>query len=258
MEAAPGSGARNRCPTKQALRLLGVERIFEYYEVDAHENRLTVEVKGRTMTYDPKRLHGVNVFEREERAIAVGDRVRFTQPYSERRLANGETGTVTGITRQELRVRLDDTKKGEGKGRSVALDVKEFPHIEYGYVTTSYASQSRTTSRVLFHVDTDRGGANLNDRTTYVGPTRGREDIRVYTNDEERMVRNLSREMSHRSALEQIPAQRKPSGLSCWAGRKAPVAPCQVPRTAIESRRNRRPPSGLLVPYEDGAMVPTY
>jgi hypothetical protein len=59
-------------------------------------------------------------------------------------------------------------------------------------------------------VDAVRGGygsrgANLNTRTAYVGPTRGREDIQVYTNDKERMVRDLSRDVSHRSALEQAP-----------------------------------------------------
>ena len=43
--------------------------------------------------------------------------------------------------------------------------------------------------------------ASLNNRTAYVG-TRGREDIRVYCNDKERMVRDLNRDVSHRSAIE--------------------------------------------------------
>jgi hypothetical protein len=47
------------------------------------------------------------------------------------------------------------------------------------------------------------GGASLNNRATYVGPTSGREEIRVYCNDKERMVRDLSRDVSHRSAIEQ-------------------------------------------------------
>jgi hypothetical protein len=54
-----------------------------------------------------------------------------------------------------------------------------------------------------FVVDTDRGGGSLNNRTAYVGPTRGREDIRVYCDDKERMVRDLSRDVSQRSAIEQ-------------------------------------------------------
>jgi hypothetical protein len=62
----------------------------------------------------------------------------------------------------------------------------------YGHVSRRVRSQSRTAQRVLFVVDTDRGGASLYTRTVYVGPTRGREDIRVYTNDKERMVRPQS------------------------------------------------------------------
>jgi hypothetical protein len=55
---------------------------------------------------------------------------------------------------------------------------------------------------MLFVVDTDRGGASLNNRTAYVRPTRGQTDIRVYCNDKEGMVRDLSREVSHPSAIE--------------------------------------------------------
>lgn len=135
---------------------------------------------------------------------------RGPHPISEKRIANGEFGTVTTIERGTMRIRLDSEAKGEGKGRSVGFALKDYGHIEYGYATTSYGSQSRTSTRTLFVVDTDRGGASLNARTAYVGPTRGREDIRVYTHDKERMVRDLSRDVSHRSAIEQCPPLRKP------------------------------------------------
>jgi ATP-dependent exoDNAse (exonuclease V) alpha subunit len=126
------------------------------------------------------------------------------------RVANGEFGTVTTIERGTIRVRLDSEAKGEGKGRSVGFAIKDYGHMEYGYATTSYSSQSRTSKRTLFVVDTDRGGASLNTRTASVGPTRGREDIRIYTNDKDRMVRDLSRDVSHRSAIEQAPPAQKP------------------------------------------------
>jgi ATP-dependent exoDNAse (exonuclease V) alpha subunit len=101
-----------------------------------------------------------------------------------------------------MRIRLDSEKKGEGQGRSIGFALKDYAHLDYAYAVTSYTSQSRTSQRMLFVVDTDRGGASLNTRTAYVGPTRGRENIRVYCNDKERMVRDLSRDVSHRSALD--------------------------------------------------------
>lgn len=171
-------------------------------KVDAKANTLTVDVAGKSVTYDPKRLRGVSVFKTEDRAFSIGERVRFTQPFSDKRIANGESGTVAAISRGTVRVRLDDDKRGEGKGRSVGFKLKDYAHLDYAYAVTSYISQSRTSQRMLFVVDTDRGGASLNNRTAYVGPTRGREDIRVYTNDKERMVRDLSRDVSQRSAIE--------------------------------------------------------
>lgn len=100
-------------------------------------------------------------------------------------------------------MRLDSEKQGEGKGRSVGFALKEYAHLDYAYAhaQTSYSTQSQTSNRMLFVVDTDRGGASLNTRTVYVGPTRGREDIRVYCDDKERIVRDLSRDVSHRSAV---------------------------------------------------------
>jgi conjugative relaxase-like TrwC/TraI family protein len=171
--------------------------------VDAKANTLTIDLDGKRITYDPKRLQGVSVFKTEDRAFSVGERVRFTQPFSDKRIANGETGTVAAISRGTIRVRLDCEKRGEGLGRSVGFTLKEYAHLDYGYAGTSYISQSRTSRRELFVVDTDRGGASLNSRTTYVGATRGREDIRVYCNDKERMIRDLSRDVSHQSAIEQ-------------------------------------------------------
>ncbi|MEP7308053.1 MAG: MobF family relaxase [Acidobacteriota bacterium] len=171
--------------------------------VDAKANTVTVDAGGRTITYDPKRLYGVSVFRAEDRAFSVGDRVRFTQPFTDKRIANGEIGSVAAISRGTMRVRLDSETKGEGKGRSVGFALKDYAHLDYAYAVTSYSSQSRTSQRMLFVVDTDRGGASLNTRTAYVGPTRGREDIRIYCDNRARMVRDLSRDMSHRSAIEQ-------------------------------------------------------
>jgi hypothetical protein len=88
-------------------------------------------------------------------AFSVGERVRFTQPFSEKRIANGETGTVTDIHRGTVRVRLD-SEKGEGKGRRVGFALKDHGHLEYGYATTSYSSRSRTAQWMPFVVDTDR------------------------------------------------------------------------------------------------------
>ena len=61
----------------------GIERgsFATVQSVDAHANTLTVSLEGgSSVTYDPRRLKGVNVFREVEREFATGDRVQFTAP----------------------------------------------------------------------------------------------------------------------------------------------------------------------------------
>lgn len=172
-------------------------------------NLLTVRRQdGTTVEYDPRRLAGVTVFREGERQLSVGDRVRVTQVIADKRLANGDRGTIVAVSPTNIRVRLDDEEKGEGKGRSVGLDLTDprHRHLDYGYAITTYTSQSLTDRRVLYVVDTDRGGEDLlNQRSLYVGGSRGEIDLRVYCNDTPTMIRALSRDVSARSAIEDPP-----------------------------------------------------
>jgi len=80
---------------------------------------------------------------------------------------------------------------------------KENPHLDYGYAVTSRSSQGQTADRVLVHVDTERAGEKLvNRRLAYVAVSHGRYDAQVYTNDKGQLAEQLSRDVSHRSAME--------------------------------------------------------
>jgi ATP-dependent exoDNAse (exonuclease V) alpha subunit len=68
---------------------------------------------------------------------------------------------------------------------------------------TSHSSQGQTADRVLVHVDTEQAGEKLvNRRLAYVAVSRGRYDAQVYTNDKGQLAEQLSRDVSHRSAME--------------------------------------------------------
>jgi len=74
-----------------------------------------------------------------------------SQRESERHIANRELGTIEKIDDSgNLQVRLDS-------GRTVAFNIKENPHLDYGYAVTSQSSQGQTADRVLIHVDTEAG-----------------------------------------------------------------------------------------------------
>ena len=192
----PGNVVRYVTGSKaQALEAGEYARVAQ---VQAQDNRVTVmRHSGECVTYDPRRLQGVTLYREADRAFAVGDRVQFTAPYRERYVANRELGTLEQVdARGRLHLRLDS-------GRAVALTVDAHPHLDYGYAVTSHSSQGQTADRVLVHVDTERGGEQLvNRRLAYVAISRGRFDAQVYTDDKSQLGDALSREVSHRSAIE--------------------------------------------------------
>ena len=166
--------------------------------VDRDRNLLTVEREnGQQVTYDPHRLHGVSVYQEGERDFSTGDRVQFTAPYRDERIANRQLGTVEQIDAEgNLQIRLDS-------GRDAHFNIHEHPHLDYGYAVTSHSSQGATADRVLVHVDTEQAHDQLvNSRLAYVSVSRGRYDAQIYTNDAEKLGEELSRDVTKQSALE--------------------------------------------------------
>ncbi len=166
--------------------------------VNAKDNLLTVKREnGEQLSYDPRRLQGVTLYRETERSFAQGDRIQFTAPNREQRVANRELGTIEKIDASgNLRIRLDS-------GRAVAFNIGENPHLDHGYAVTSHSSQGQTADRVLIHVDTESAGEKLiNRRLAYVAVSRGRYDAQLYTNDKSHLAEQLARDVPHRSAIE--------------------------------------------------------
>src|SRR5256886_1642074 len=183
----------------------------EYVRVEhANEKENLVTVKrenGEHVSYDPRRLHGVTLYREAERGFSQGDRVQFTAPNRERHIANRELGTIETIDDNgNLQLRLDS-------GRTVAFNIKENPHLDYGYAITSHSSQGQTADRVLIHVDTELAGGKLvNRRLAYRAVSRGPDDAQGYTNDESQPAGQLSRDPPRPSPIAAGGGYRSPAG----------------------------------------------
>jgi conjugative relaxase-like TrwC/TraI family protein len=165
---------------------------------DRERNQLRVEREnGEHVSYDPRRLQGVTVYRESERAFSEGDRVQFTAPDKERRIANRELGTIERIDeRGNAEIKLDS-------GREVRVSLNDHPHLDHGYAVTSHSSQGATADRVLIHVDSESAHEKLiNSRLAYVAVSRARYDAQIYTNDAGNLGRALSREVSHAAAVD--------------------------------------------------------
>ena len=88
---------------------IGKGEYAQVKSIDAPNNRLTVELQdGTQRTYDPRRQQGVSVFREEIRSFSVGDRIQFTAPANDLKVANRELGTIESIEEDgRLRLKMD-------------------------------------------------------------------------------------------------------------------------------------------------------
>jgi conjugative relaxase-like TrwC/TraI family protein len=186
----------------------GIERgsFATVQSIDARANTVTVALEsGSSITYDPRRLKGVNVFREVEREFAAGDRVQFTAPNKDLGVANRDLGTVVSLEDGQMTLRMD------GKSaRTVTFATAEYRQFDHGYAVTSHSSQGLTAGRVLAHIDTDSSQSLINNRLAYVAISRASDDARVYTNNAETLGERLASDITKTAALE--PPEQSVSG----------------------------------------------
>jgi conjugative relaxase-like TrwC/TraI family protein len=181
-------------------KALGFERDSEVrvIGVDPRTNNLTVQKQdGEQVSYDPKRLYGVNVFEERSRDFSLGERIQFTYGNRDLGIANRDLGTITALEARSITVRMD------GKaGREVTFDPTEFRQLDHGYAVTSHSSQGLTADRVIANIDTASSRSLINDRLAYVAISRAAYDARIYTNDAATLGERLATDVSKSAALD--------------------------------------------------------
>jgi conjugative relaxase-like TrwC/TraI family protein len=178
----------------------GIERnsYARVRDIDARANTLTVELEnGASVTYDPRRLRGVNVFTESTREFSSGDRIQFTEPNKTLGVANRDLGTITAIDNNQMTVRLDGKQP-----REITFDTAQFRQFDHGYAVTSHSSQGLTAGRVLANIDTESSRMLINTRLAYVAVSRASEDVRIYTNDAETLGQRLAADISKTAAVD--------------------------------------------------------
>lgn len=163
---------------------------------------------GEVVNYDPRRLGGVSVYREAVNPFSVNERIQFTAPDKSLGVANRDLATIEAISKDRLiSARLDD-------GRRIEFDGSEHPHFDYGYAVTSHSSQGLTTDRVLVHADTSVHPDLLSSRFGYVAVSRARQEAMIFTDDINRLGRQLGTEVTKTTALEHSPADGFDSGVA--------------------------------------------
>jgi ATP-dependent exoDNAse (exonuclease V) alpha subunit len=156
------------------------------------------------------------VYEAKQLALAKGDKLRVTM-----------NGFVPGDARRGLlggktKDRLDNgaiydvdgfTKQGDIRLSNGFVVPKNYGGISHGFVVTSHASQGKTVDVALVALGSESFPAATREQA-YVSISRGKEAVRIYTDNKSEMLDAIKSSAARISATELMQAQppkRKPS-----------------------------------------------
>lgn len=234
-------------------RVVGVGR-----EANGRQVVRLVDEHGRMVRWDPRlgQTRQINVFNREERDLAEGDRIQWRLANKDLDLKNAERGTVERLEGTQATIRWD---RGE---RVQTVDLSEHKTWDHGYAETVYSAQSKTYARV--YVLAPVSSPLVNGQNFYTAITRARLGVKLWTEDEKRLVEKLEQRSGEKtSALEGLGRLQKDTARAYadrHAGRLAQARDEQ--RRARQERRDgalerqldcNRSPDGLGDRLAEGA-----
>jgi ATP-dependent exoDNAse (exonuclease V) alpha subunit len=149
------------------------------------------------------------LYEQGDLTLAKGDKIRMTQNgfalgkkavlgRDKKQVNNGATYEVEGFTRE------GDIKLSNGY-----VLPKNYGGLAHGYVLTSHASQGKTTDVALIALGSESFSAASREQF-YVSISRGREAVRLYTDDKEAMRDAIKESGARLSATELVGEKPKP------------------------------------------------
>lgn len=194
----------------------------EVRSVHTESNTVTVGINGKDISYNPRRLKGVEVYTKEERSFAAGDRIQTSRAINSQGIANGDFGTITGIDRntRTAAVRFDD-----GHHRNIRL---ADAHIEHGYATTNAKAQGSTLRSGFLSID----GKHAGQENIYVSATRFQEDFQIAVSDKARLYLNAERSQKKTHATESLMETTK--GVGAELTKDLPKSIGNAPGKGIE------------------------
>ena len=78
-----------------------------------------------------------------------------------------------------------------GTTETLSLDAARDRHIAHAYVETAFSAQARTADHVMIHADS-RATNLIDQKSFYVGISRAKESVAIFTNDRGKRVSAIS------------------------------------------------------------------
>lgn len=161
-------------------------------KADGTEGALPLSEAGRFEVYEARTLR-----------LTAGDRIRITQNGSTEPVKRGGKFAASRLNNGDLFEVKGFTKAGDILLTNGFVVPRNYGGITQGYVVTSHASQGSTVDQVLIALGSESLAA-ANRQQFYVSVSRGREAVRLYTDDKEALAEAVKGDGSRLSATELI------------------------------------------------------
>ena len=146
--------------------------------------------------------HGSKLNKNEivEKEFSIGQKVMFEQNNSKLHIKNGEIGTIKEIDGKTLKIQKNE--------KLINLDIKDYKHLDHGYALTAYKAQGQSIDNTHIVADTNHQQMNsLNN--AYVFASRAKEDIHLYTNNNEVLQKQFQQSEHKENAVDLIESKVK-------------------------------------------------
>jgi conjugative relaxase-like TrwC/TraI family protein len=130
----------------------------------------------------------VQAFAPQALELKTGDRIQFTRNDREAGRINGGRAEVSAINDE---ARTATIRVPRGQTQTLNLDNPRDQHIRHAYVETAFAAQGRTADHVIIHADS-RATNLVDQKSFYVGVSRAKASVAIYTNDRAKLVSAIS------------------------------------------------------------------
>lgn len=173
-------------------RMGRLNKDFRGKVVSVEEDTVKVQdVEGRTHALALSYAEKFSVFEEKEIELMAGDRIRISrngQTKEGKQLDNGSLHTVQAI-------------KANGDlvlGKEMTLPA-DYAHLAHGYCVTSHASQGKTVDDVII-CESSMSFPAASLEQFYVSASRGRQRLRIFTDDKQALKDAIRRTCSRKAA----------------------------------------------------------
>lgn len=163
---------------------------------DQNGNIIIMDKDKNTSTLPLSASDKFSVYEKQDLAVAQGDKIRITQNgYSteKKRLNNGTILSVKGFDKNGNLI--------ASSGKNELTITKDFGNLTHGYYTTSPASQGKSVNKVIVMQGSMSGKAASKEQF-YVSASRGKFSISVHTDDKESLLSSIKRSTKRMTATE--------------------------------------------------------